>query len=64
MAEEKRARKDDMDDNVMGLDDNPSDAKLKLVAQEGDHFTVPEKVAKMSELVKTMIEGGMLFASD
>jgi hypothetical protein len=31
---------------------------LNLVSQEGEMFAVPIAVAKMSELVKTMIDGG------
>lgn len=30
---------------------------LSLVSQEGESFSVPISVAKMSELVKTMIDG-------
>jgi len=42
---------------VKGLDDGDSNETLKLVSQEDEKFTVPKKVAMMSELVKTMAEG-------
>ncbi len=34
-----------------------SEKMLHLVSQEGEVFDVPISVAKMSELVKTMIDG-------
>jgi len=42
---------------VKGLDADSGDDKLKLVSQEDDKFVVSRKVAMMSELVKTMVEG-------
>jgi len=42
---------------VKGLDADIADENLKLVSQEEEKFTVPKKVALMSELVKTMAEG-------
>jgi len=44
-------------DAVMGLDEPSTDEKLKLLSQEGEAFSVTKKVAIMSELIKTMIEG-------
>lgn len=52
MADEK---KNDQDD-VMGLDDDSSET-LKLMSQEQESFVVEKKIALMSELVKTMVEG-------
>jgi len=46
-----------LESEVKGLDDSSEDDKLKLVSSEGEKFTVSEKVASMSELVKTMYEG-------
>jgi Skp1 family, tetramerisation domain len=43
---------------VKGLDDSADDDVLKLVSQEGEKVPVTKKVAMMSELVKTMAEGG------
>jgi len=45
-------------ETVKGLDDGgDSNETLRLESQEGEKFTVPKKVALMSELVKTMAEG-------
>jgi len=52
MAESKKK-----EEEVKGLDDGDKDETLKLVSQEEEKFTVPKKVAMMSELVKTMAEG-------
>merc|ERR1719253_1663580 len=41
---------------VLGLDEGDDDETLKLVSQEQEKFTVPIKVARMSELVKTMAD--------
>ena len=37
---------------------------VSLVSQEGDSFDVPMGVARMSELVKTMIDGEHPFPPD
>jgi len=42
---------------VTGLDEENVSQDLLLNSQEGEGFTVPKKVAIMSELVKTMAEG-------
>jgi len=43
-------------DNMTEVEDVEDDGKhVDLVSQEGDNFQVEKKVAKMSELVKTMI---------
>jgi len=42
---------------VKGLDEPSGDEKLKLVSQEDEKYVVSRKVALMSELVKTMVEG-------
>lgn len=42
---------------VTGLDEENVCQDLLLKSQEGEGFTVPKKVAIMSELVKTMAEG-------
>jgi S-phase kinase-associated protein 1 len=42
---------------ALGLDESPADDRLKLVSAEGDQVVVTRKVAMMSELVKTMVEG-------
>jgi len=47
----------DKKDDIKGLDDMASDDTVKLVSQEEEKFTVSRKVALMSELVKTMVEG-------
>jgi len=49
-------KKNDIED-VTSLDDSNVEEKLKLVSQENDPIVVPRKVALMSELVKTMVEG-------
>ena len=54
MAEEKKGPEHDA---VMGLDEGGEDDSLKLMSQEHEAFEVPKKVALMSELVKTMVEG-------
>ena len=43
-------------ETIEGLDDG-DDGELKLESQEKTLFTVPKKVAMMSELVKTMVDG-------
>lgn len=57
---------DSKEDEVLGLDEPVGagpDENLKLVPTEADEkFTVPRKVAMMSELVKTMAEGGSVFS--
>jgi hypothetical protein len=52
-------------EEVKGLDGGDDDEILKLVSQEGEKVPVAKKVAVMSELVKTMAEGGIysLFSS-
>ena len=46
-----------------GLDVGDDDEILKLVSEEGEKVPVSKKVGLMSELVKTMVEGGaFLFA--
>jgi len=55
--DKKKDDKDPKKQMVMGLDEPASDEKLKLVSQEDEKFTVSRKVALMSELVKTMVEG-------
>jgi len=52
MSESKEKKEE-----VKGLDEAVGDDKLKLVSQEEEKFEVPRKVALMSELVKTMVEG-------
>jgi S-phase kinase-associated protein 1 len=42
---------------VLGLDEPDGDEQLVLVSQEQEKFTVSQKVAMMSELVKTVAEG-------
>jgi hypothetical protein len=42
---------------VGAVDDEDDGKMVDLVSQEGDNFQVEKKVAKMSELVKTMIPG-------
>jgi len=60
---EKKDAKDAKEDKgkdekeIKGLDDGSENEMLKLVSQEQEKFTVPKKVALMSELVKTMAEG-------
>ena len=44
------------EDEVLGLDDD-LDSMLQLVSQEGKNFSLPRKIAVMSELVKTIAEG-------
>lgn len=44
------------EDEVLGLDDD-LDSMLQLVSQELEKFSLPRKIAFMSELVKTMAEG-------
>jgi len=55
MSDSKIEKKEEVVE-VKGLDDS-SDDKLKLVSQEEDKIVVSKKVAMMSELVKTMVEG-------
>jgi hypothetical protein len=53
--EEKKEGKDE----VKGLDGGGDDDEtLNLVSQEGEKVPVAKKIAIMSELVKTMAEGG------
>lgn len=42
-------------------EDEDEGKTVELVSQEGDSFQVERKVAKMSELVKTMVSGESLF---
>ena len=42
---------------VGAVEDEDDGKMVDLVSQEGDNFQVEKKVAKMSELVKTMIPG-------
>lgn len=58
MSDEKKNDKIAKDDDVMGLDDDGSDEQLKLLSQEQEAFVVSKEVAMMSELVRTMVEGG------
>ena len=46
-----------------GLDADVEDTKLKLQSAESELFEVDKKVALQSELVKTMVEGGMCGAT-
>jgi len=55
-AENKSDKKEEVAE-VKGLEAGGDDDKLKLVSQEEEKFVVPRKVAIMSELVKTMVEG-------
>lgn len=55
MSEEKKGK--EVHDEVMGLDEPSGEDKLKLVSADQENFAVPRKVALMSELVKTMVEG-------
>ena len=57
MAERKQ-----LDDSVMGLDEAPEET-LKLISSDQESFTVSKKIALMSELVKTMSEGGFFSRS-
>jgi hypothetical protein len=43
---------------VKGLDDGGDDEVFKLVSQEGEKIPVAKKIGMLSELVKTMAEGG------
>lgn len=55
MATEEKAAA--ASDEVKPTSDEPEDTRnVALVSQEGDSFEVPVKVAKMSELCKTMID--------
>jgi len=57
MSDEKKSGKDEVHDEVMGLDEPAGEEKLRLLSQEQEPFPVPKKVALMSELIKTMVEG-------
>jgi len=57
MSEEKKAGKEEAHEDVAGLDEPSGDERVKLTSQEGESYTIPKKVALMSELIKTMIEG-------
>lgn len=46
---------------MCNLQDEDDGKMVDLVSQEGDNFQVEKKVAKMSELVKTMIPGESKF---
>lgn len=48
----------EMKDDVKGLDDDMGESNLILVSAENEKVTVLKKVALMSELVKTMSDGG------
>jgi len=50
-------KKPDEAGDIKGLDAGGDDDKIKLVSQEEEKFQVSKKVALMSELVKTMVEG-------
>jgi hypothetical protein len=54
MADDKKGPEED----VQGLDDDGAEETLKLMSQENQPYVVTKKVAMMSELVKTMMEGG------
>jgi len=43
--------------DIVGLDEENESKDLLLKSQEGEGFSIPKKVAIMSELVKTMAEG-------
>lgn len=57
MSDKKESK--DKKEEIVGLDDDEGDDNdtLTLVSQEKEKFTVPKKVALMSELVKTVSEG-------
>jgi len=57
MADGKDKKDEKPKEDVKGLDESSDSDVLKLVSQEQEKFTVPKKVALMSELVKTMAEG-------
>lgn len=59
MADDKKGPEED----VQGLDDDGAEETLKLMSQENQPYVVTKKVAMMSELVKTMMEGGELRAA-
>jgi len=42
---------------VKGLDEDEGSETLKLESQEKERFSIPKKIAMLSELVKTMAEG-------
>ncbi len=44
---------------VKSLDDDVKDEILVLLSQDDEKFTVPRKVGIMSQLVKTMADGGI-----
>merc|ERR1719361_3182278 len=50
-------QKDNLDDDLGGLDDEPMVQNLSLKSRDGDVFDVKRDIAMMSELVKTMWEG-------
>lgn len=47
----------DIGENVRGLDEDDNDVKLTLISQEQEKYVVPKKVALMSELIRTIVEG-------
>jgi len=57
MSGEKKETKKQEKQEVRGLDDEDMSEVLTLTSQEQKKFSVPKKVALMSELVKTMSEG-------
>jgi len=56
MADDSKAEVD----TTQHAAEEESSKVLSLVSQEGESFSVPIGVAKMSELVKTMIDGMIL----
>lgn len=46
----------------MLTDENASAQLVHLVSQDGESFDVPVSVARLSEIVKTMIDGSLLFS--
>lgn len=55
MADESKSSKDE---DIKGLDDDSEEISLKLKSQETETFSIDKNIAMMSELVKTMWEGG------
>ena len=49
--------KKNMEEDVMGLDEPVGEKPLRLISQEQESFAVARKVALMSELIKTLLEG-------
>jgi len=57
MADKAIDKSEKKAEEAKSLDEPAADEKLKLISQEEEAFPVPRKVALMSELVKTMVEG-------